>query len=126
MQRSFTEITLFLVSFIYLFFGIFHLIFTKQAGLFVMHGVDGEIAYLLQKFLGSSYLLISLLIYLLRKHKGTSLYITVGGVNFIGFIHLYLLFLFNNIIPLSLIYFIFIVLVQLCLFFSMIEQVNKG
>ena len=126
MQKSFTEVILTLVLVIYFVFGIFHLIFTKQAGLFVMHGVDGAIASLLQKFLGGAYLLIALLLFLLRKAKGSSLYITVGGVNIIGFIHLYLLFLFNNIIPLSLIYFIFIVLIQLCLFFSMVEQVKKG
>tara|TARA_Y100000739_G_C20520283_1_gene423790 strand:- start:441 stop:821 length:381 start_codon:yes stop_codon:yes gene_type:complete len=125
MQRSFTEVILTIISVIYFVFGIFHLIFTKQAGLFVMYGVNGEIAAILQKFLGGAYLLIALLLFLLRKAKGSSLYITIGGVNIIGFIHLYLLFLFNNIIPLSLIYFIFIALVQICLFFSIFEQVNK-
>lgn len=125
MQRSFTEVILLLVSIIYFVFGIFHLIFTNQAAIFVIHGLNGDIATLLQKFLGASYLLIALLVYLLIKQKGKSLYVAVAGVNINAFIHLYLLFLFDSIIHLSLIYFIFIALVQICLFFCMFEQIKK-
>ena len=125
MERSFSQVLIVIISFIYLFFGIFHLILPKQIGLFVMHGADGQIATLLQQFLGASYLLIGVLLYLLRRGKGNSLYITIGVINIIAFIHLYLIFLFNNIIHLSLVYFVFIVLVQICFFIALIEQVQK-
>ena len=125
MERSFSQVLIVIISFIYLFFGIFHLILPKQIGLFVMHGADGQIATLLQQFLGASYVLIGVLLYLLRREKGNSLYITIGVINIIAFIHLYLIFLFNNIINLPLVYFLFIVLVQICFFIALIEQVQK-
>ena len=66
MQKSFSQVILLLIGFIYLFFGIFHLIFPEQIGLFIIHGIDGEIAILLQRFLGASYLLISILFRILK------------------------------------------------------------
>ena len=125
MQKSFSEILLFLISFIYSFFGIMHLIFTKKIALFVINGTNGAIADLLQQFLGSSYLLIGILLYLLKDTKGRILYTTIGAINIIGFIHLYLIFLFHNIISLPITYFLFIILMQICLFIALIEQLKK-
>ena len=125
MQKSFSQVILLLIGFIYLFFGVFHLIFPKQIGLFIIHGIDGEIAILLQRFLGASYLLISILLYILRNQKGSSLYLTIGSINIMGFIHLYLIFSFHNIIKLPIVYFLFIILVQITLFIALIEQLQK-
>ncbi|MAW21093.1 MAG: hypothetical protein CMD16_01700 [Flavobacteriales bacterium] len=122
MQKTFTAVTLLVIAYVYLFFGSFHLFFTKKVALFVMEGLDGDIATLLQQFLGTSYMLIGVLIYLLKDQKGKTLYITIGSINIIGFIHLYLIFLFDNLITLPNLYFIFIALVQICLFICLIEQ----
>lgn len=125
MQKSFTEIVLYIVTVIYAVFGIFHLTLPRKVSLFVIHGVDGEYAILLQRFLGTSFLFIGLLLYLLMDKKGQPLYIILGAINIIGFINLYLIFLFNSIIHLSSLYFIFIILVQVCLFICLIEQLQK-
>ena len=122
MQKTFTAVTLLVIAYVYLCFGSFHLFFTKKVALFVMEGLDGDIANLLQQFLGTSYMLIGVLIYLLKDQKGKTLYITIGSINIIGFIHLYLIFLFDNLITLPNLYFIFIALVQICLFICLIEQ----
>ena len=125
MQKSFTEIVLYIVTLIYTVFGIFHLTLPRKVSLFVIHGVDGEYVILLQRFLGTSFLFIGLLLYLLIDKKGQSLYIVLGAINIVGFINLYLIFLFNSIIHLSSLYFIFIILVQVCLFICLIEQLQK-
>ena len=125
MQKSFSAILLLLISSIYFLFGTLHLIFTKKITLFVINGANGEIANLLQQFLGSSYLLIGVLLYLLKDTKGRILYTTIGAINIIGFIHLYLIFLFHNIITLPFTYFLFIILLQICLFIALIEQLRK-
>lgn len=125
MQRSFSQVLLLLICFIYLFFGIFHLFFPKEIVLYVIHGADGMIATLLQQFLGASYILTSILLFLLKQVKGPSLYITIGSINIIGFIHLYLIFLFHSIINLPIVYFLFIILVQISLFIALIEQLYK-
>ena len=125
MQRSFSSVILLLISYIYLFFGIFHLIFTKKIGLFVINGINGEITTLLQQFLGASYILTGLLLYLLKKANREQLYIVIGGLNIIGFIHLYLIYLFNEFINLPTLYFVFIILIQICLLIALIEQAKK-
>ena len=125
MQRSFTTVTLLVISYIFMFFGIANLFFTQKIALFIMHGLNGDIANLLQQFLGASYCLIAILIYLLKDQKRRDLYVTIGSINVAGFIHLYLIFLFNNLITLSTLYFIFIILIQTCLFICLIEQKNK-
>ena len=125
MERSFSQVLIILISFIYLFFGMIHLIIPKKVGLYIIHGADGQIVTLLQQFLGASYVLIAILLYLLREEKGKILYIIIGAINIIGFVHLYLIFLFHNIINLPLVYFLFIILTQICLFVALIEQLQK-
>ena len=125
MERSFSQVLIIIISFIYLFFGIIHLIIPKQVGLYIIHGADGQIVSLLQQFLGASYVLIAILLYLLREERGKILYIIIGTINIIGFVHLYLIFLFHNIINLPLVYFLFIILTQICLFIALIEQLQK-
>ena len=125
MQKSFSQVLLLLICFIYFFVGVFHLILPKEIGLFVIHGSAGEIATLLQRFLGSSYVFTSILLYLIREQKGKTLYITIGSINIIGFIHLYLIFSFHSIINLPILYFLFIILVQVSLFIALIEQLYK-
>ena len=124
-QKSFTAVTLLIISYIYLFFGLSNLFFSKEIALYIILGPDGDITNLLQQFLGASYILISILIYLLKDQKGRNLYVTISSINVMGFIHLYLIFLFNNVITLSNIYFIFIILVQICLFVCLVEQIKK-
>ena len=125
MERSFSQVLIILISFIFLFFGMIHLIIPKQVALYIILGADGQIVSLLQQFLGASYVLIAILLYLLREEKGKILYIIIGVINIIGFVHLYLIFLFHNIINLPLVYFLFIILTQICLLVALIEQLQK-
>ena len=125
MERSFSQVLIILISFIFLFFGMIHLIIPKQVALYIILGADGQIVSLLQQFLGASYVLIAILLYLLREEKGKILYIIIGAINIIGFVHLYLIFLFHNIINLPLVYFLFIILTQICLLVALIEQLQK-
>ena len=80
MKKSFSEVVLLIISYIYLFFGAFHLVFTEKIALFVMYGVDGDIASLLQKFNGASYLLLGVFLYLLKSQKGKTLYVTICAI----------------------------------------------
>jgi hypothetical protein len=125
MQKSFSEILIFLISCIFIFFGIMNLIFTEKVSLFLIPGIQGDYAALLQQFLGSSYLLIAILLFLLKNSKGMPLYITIGAINILACIHLYLILLFHDIIKLPFTYFFFIILTQICLFIALIEQLRK-
>ena len=87
MQRSFSEVLVVLISYIFFITGFLHLIFPKEVGIFIIHGADGQITSLIQQFLGTSYLLISVLLYLNRKKRGKELYIIIGSINIVEFIH---------------------------------------
>ena len=93
--------------------------------LFVMKGVNADYALLLQQFLGSAYLLLAVFTYLLKHSKGKSLYITLGSINIIAFIHLYLIFKCQYLITIPLVYFLFIILIQICLFIALNEQLKN-
>ena len=124
-QKSFTEILLLIICCIFIFFGTMNLIVPKKMTLFVMKGVNADYALLLQQFLGSSYLLLAVFTYLLKHSKGKSLYITLGSINIIAFIHLYLIFKCQYLITIPLVYFLFIILIQICLFIALNEQLKN-
>jgi uncharacterized membrane protein len=126
MQKSFTFIILQLYSIIFLIVGFLLLIFTEEVSLFTMYGADGMITSVIQQFLGSAFILVGLLTFLVKKLEGKLLYYSVLAFNIFGFINLYLLFSFSQIIQLPYVYFSFQVLMQVAILFAFIEQMTKA
>jgi len=125
MQRSFTFVILQVYTIIFLIVGFLLLIFTEEVSLFTMYGADGMITSVIQQFLGSAFILVGLLTFLIKKIEGKLLYYSILAFNIFGFINLYLLFSFSQIIQLPYVYFSFQVLMQVALLFAFIEQMKK-
>jgi len=125
MQRSFTFVILQLYSIIFLIVGLLLLIFTEEVSLFTMYGTDGMITSVIQQFLGSAFILLGLLIFLIKKLEGTLLYYSILAFNIFGFINLYLLFSFSQIIQLPYVYFTFQAVMQIALLLAFIEQMKE-
>ncbi len=126
MQKSFTFVILQLYSIIFLIVGFLLLIFTEEVSLFTMYGADGMITSVIQQFLGSAFVLVGLLTFLIKKLEGKLLYYSILAFNIFGFINLYLLFSFSQIIQLPYVYFSVQVLMQVALLFAVIEQMKKA
>ena len=126
MQKSFTFIILQLYSIIFLIVGFLLLIFTEEVSLFTMYGADGMITSVIQQFLGSAFILVGLLTFFIKKLERKLLYYSILAFNIFGFINLYLLFSFSQIIQLPYVYFSFQVLMQVALLFAFIEQMKKA
>ena len=125
MQRSFTFVILQLYSIIFLTVGLLLLNFTEKVSLFTMYGTDGMITSVIMQFLGSAFILLGLLIFLIKKLKGKLLYYTILAFNIFGFINLYLLFSFSQIIQLPYVYFSFQAVMQVALLLAYIEQMKE-
>jgi len=126
MQKSFTFVILQLYSIIFLIVGFLLLIFTEEVSLFTMYGADGMITSVIQQFLGSAFILVGLLTFFIKKLERKLLYYSILAFNIFGFINLYLLFSFSQIIQLPYVYFSFQVLMQVALLFAFIEQMKKA
>ena len=125
MQKSFTFVILQVYTIIFLTVGFLLLLFTEEVSLFTMYGADGMITSVIQQFLGSAFVLVGLLTFLLKKLEEKLLYYSILAFNIFGFINLYLLFLFSQIIQLPYVYFSFQVLMQVALLFAFIDQMKK-
>ena len=125
MQKSFTFVLFQVYSIIFLTVGLLLLIFTEKVSLFTMYGAEGKITSVIQQFLGSAFILVGLLTFLIKKLEGKLLYYSILAFNIFGFINLYLLFLFNKAIQLPYIYFSFQVLMQVALLLAFIDQMKK-
>ena len=125
MQKSFTFVLLQVYSIIFLTVGLLLLIFTEKVSLFTMYGADGKITSVIQQFLGSAFILVGLLTFLIKKLEGKLLYYSILAFNIFGFINLYLLFSFNQVIQLPYVYFFIQVLMQVALLFAFIEQMKQ-
>ena len=126
MQKSFTFVILQLYTIIFLIVGFLLLILPEKVSLFTMYGSDGMITSVIQQFLGSAFILVGLLTFLVKKLEGKLLYYSVLAFNIFGFINLYLLFSFSQIIQLPYVYFSFQVLMQVAILFAFIEQMTKA
>lgn len=125
MQKSFTFVFFQVYTIIFLTVGLLLLIFTEKVSLFTMYGAEGKITSVIQQFLGSAFILVGLLTFLIKKLEGKLLYYSILAFNIFGFINLYLLFSFSQIIQLPYIYFSFQVLMQVALLFAFIEQMKQ-
>ena len=125
LSKSFTKVILQLYSYIFFGGGILLLFFTKQISLITFVGVPAKITIVIHQFLGSAYILLGVMMYIAKNLKGKPLLITIAALNVMGFVNLYLAFVFNQLIILSIVYFIFSVLMQLVLLFALIEQIKN-
>ena len=100
MQKSFTFVILQLYVIIFITVGFLLLFFTEEVSLLTMYGADGMITSVIQQFLGSAFILVGLLTFLIKKLEGKLLYYSILAFIIFGFINLYLLFLFNKAIQL--------------------------
>jgi len=124
--KLFSEVILLTLSFIFIIIGILLLLFTEWVSLLALKGSEKEITNIVQQFLGSSFILIGILCYAIKGIKGKPLYLTISGLLIFSCINLYLLFLFSSLIILPSIYFIFQILIQLMLIFSLYDAIKRG
>ena len=124
--KLFSEVILLTLSFIFIIIGILLLLFTEWVSLLALKGMEKEIANIVQQFLGSSFILIGILCYAIKGIKGKPLYLTISGLLIFSCINLYLLFLFSSLIILPSVYFIFQILIQLMLIFSLYDAIKRG
>ena len=125
MQRSFASVILFSFSIICCIVGIILLIATDKVAIHTMYGLDAEVANIIIKFLGSAYLLISILLFTIKDAKESMLSLIIFGLIIFGFINIYLLKIFSNVIVMSNIFFIFQILLLICLTYSLYDN-QKG
>ena len=125
-KRSFTEVILLLYGFIFIVIGIGLLCFTKEVTLFTFVGTPADHMNVMHQFLGSAYLLIGMLMFAINNLKRKQLYFAIAAINLIGFINLYLIFIFNELIVLPSVYFIFQALMQITLLLALYEQVKRN
>ncbi len=127
-SRTFSQVVLRLFSLIFLVTGILLLVLTEEiqeAALNRLTGIASRLTIVLQQFLGNAYLLLGALLYLVKDSKGKPLYITLTSLFIMGFINLYLIFQFNDLIFLPTIYFVFQSLLQLLIFFALIDETKN-
>jgi hypothetical protein len=125
-KRSFTEVILLLYGFIFIVIGIGLLCFTKEVTLFTFVGTPAHVLNVMHQFLGAAYLLIGMLMFTINILKGKQLYFAITTINLIGFINLYLIFIFNELMILPSIYFIFQAIMQMTLLLALYEQVKRN
>ena len=122
MQRSFASVILFSFSIICFIVGILLLIATDKVAIHTMYGLDAEVANIIIKFLGSAYLLISILLFTIKDAKESMLSLIIFGLIIFGFINIYLLKIFSNVIVMSNLFFIFQILLLICLIYSLYDN----
>jgi len=124
--KSFSEVILFTLSFIFIIIGILLLLFTAWVSLLTLKGAEKEITNIVQQFLGSSFILIGILCYVFKGIKGKPLYSTISGLLIFCCINLYLLFLFSSLLILPSVYFILQILIQLMLIFALYDAIKRS
>ena len=123
--RSFTELLFVVYAFLFFSVGLLLLFFTKEVSIFTIEGEYEEIMYIIQQFLATSYLLLGVTFFSLRKLKGRRMIRTIILIILVSFINLYLIFSMNDqtIVPSE--QFIAQILMQISLVVALIEQVKR-
>ena len=128
-SQSFSKVILLLFSIILFFAGILLLVFTEQiqeSSLAQFKGIASRLSIVIQQFLGNAYMLLGTVLYLLRNSKGRDLLLILTALVIMGFINLYLIFQFNDLIFLPVIYFVFQSLLQLILLVALIDEGRRN
>ena len=124
--QSFAKIILLLFSFISISIGMLLLFLTEWASLVTLYVSEKEIVHVVIKFLGSAYIILGVLFYVIKDLKGNPLCLAIASLLIFSFINLYLLFIFSSLIILPSIYFITQVLIQLVLMFALYDEIRRG
>ena len=124
-NRSFTEILFVIYAFLFFTIGFLLLFFTETVSLVTMIGEQAKLTIVVQQFFGSFLLLLSFLLFSVRKLEGQVILNFISALIICGFINLYLLFLLSDNIILPSIYFIFQIIMQLSFFIVLFEQVKR-
>ena len=123
--RSFTE-TLFVVyTLLFSIIGFLLLFFTDKISLLTLVGEQTKLTIVVEQFLGSFMILLSFLLFSVRKLDGQVILNSIKGLILVGFINLYLLFSLSENIILPSIYFIFQLMLQLSFFIVLFEQLKR-
>ena len=123
--RSFTEILFFIYAFLFFIIGFLLLFFTETVSLVTLIGEQVKATSVVEQFFGSFLLLLSFLLFSVRKLEGQVILNFISALIICGFINLYLLFLLSDNIILPSIYFIFQIIMQLSFFIVLFEQVKR-
>ena len=124
-SKSFSQVILQILSAILLTAGVLLLMFTEEVTLIASNGTANRLSIVIQQFLGNAYILLAVMLYLVKDLKGRPLYITLVSLILMGSINLYLIFQFNDLIILPIIYFALQILIQLALLLALIENFKR-
>ena len=124
-NRSFTEILFVIYAFLFFTIGFLLLFFTETVSLITMIGEQVKATSVVEQFFGSFLLLLSFLLFSVRKLEGQVILNFISALIICGFINLYLLFLLSDNIILPSIYFIFQIIMQISFLVVLLEQVKK-
>ena len=123
--RSFTEIFFAIYAFVFLTIGFVLLFFTDKISLLTLVGEQTKLTILVEQFLGSFMILLSFLLFSVRKLKGQVILNCIKGLILVGLINLYLLFSLSENMILPSIYFIFQLMLLLSFFVVLFEQLKR-
>jgi hypothetical protein len=123
--RSFTEIFFIIYTLVFSIIGFVLLFFTDKISLLTLAGEQTKLTILVEQFLGSFMILLSFLLFSVRKLKGQVILNSIKGLILVGFINLYLLFSLSENIILPTVYFIFQLILMLSFFVALFEQLKR-
>ena len=123
--RSFTEIFFIIYTLVFSIIGFVLLFFTDKISLLTLVGEQTKLTILVEQFLGSFMILLSFLLFSVRKLKGQVILNSIKGLILVGFINLYLLFSLSENIILPTVYFIFQLTLILTFFVALFEQLKR-
>ncbi|MFQ3333321.1 MAG: hypothetical protein ACI8ZH_001222 [Flavobacteriales bacterium] len=122
---SFTEIFFIIYTLVFSIIGFVLLFFTDKISLLTLVGEQTKLTILVEQFLGSFMILLSFLLFSVRKLKGQVILNSIKGLILVGFINLYLLFSLSENIILPTVYFIFQLILMLSFFVALFEQLKR-
>ena len=123
---SSSKIVLVIFSFIAISVGMLLLFLTEWVSLIALYVSEKEIVHIVIKFLGSTYIILGMLSYVIKDLKGNPLHLAIVSLFIFASINLYLLFIFSSLIILPSVYFTLQVLIQLVLIFALYDEIRRG
>ena len=123
--RSFTEILFVVYTLLFSIIGFLLLFFTDKISLLTLVGEQTKLTIVVEQFLGSFMILLSFLLFNVRKLKGQVILNCIKGLILVGLINLYLLFSLSENMILPSIYFIFQLMLLLSFFVVLFEQLKR-
>ena len=123
--QSFTELLFSIYALFFFTIGFVLLFFTDKISLLTLVGEQTKLTVLVEQFLGSCMILLSFLLFNVRKLKGQVILNCIKGLILVGLINLYLLFSLSENMILPSIYFIFQLMLLLSFFVVLFEQLKR-